>query len=52
MKDLEIVDFYLTKAEDCGLQVEFVTFALKYMKEDPGMTIKEACKRSFEEWVK
>jgi hypothetical protein len=52
MKDLEIVDYYLHLAEETGLQVEFVTFALKYMKEDPGMTIKEACKRSFEEWVK
>jgi hypothetical protein len=52
MKDLAIVDIYLTKAEDYGLQVEFVTFALKYMKEDPGLSIEEACQRSFEEWIK
>jgi hypothetical protein len=52
MKELEIIDYYLTKAEECGLQVEFVTFALKYIKEDPGLTIEEACCRAYEEWVK
>ena len=52
MKELEIVDRYLTEAEEYGLQVEFVTFALKYMKEDPGLTIEEACQRAYEDWVK
>lgn len=52
MEDVEIVDFYLIKAEDCGLQVEFVTYALKYMKEDPGLSIEEACQRSYESWIK
>lgn len=52
MKDLEIVEYYLSIAEEYGLQVEFMTFALKYMKEDPGLSIEEACKRSYEEWVK
>lgn len=52
MEDLEIVDYYLNKALDVGLEVEFVTFALKYMKEDPGLSIKEACERSYNDWVK
>lgn len=52
MDDLATVDYYLTKAEEAGLQIEFVTFALKYMKEDHGLSIKEVCERAYEEWVK
>lgn len=52
MEDLKIVDQYLKEASEYGLQVELVTYALKYMKENPSLTIAEALNFAFLDWIK
>jgi hypothetical protein len=35
-----------------GLEVEVVTWALRYMKNDPTLTLSEAITMGYYEWVK
>lgn len=42
----------LREAKDNGLLTEVVVWSLKSMKGNPGLTIEQAIKSGFEEWVK
>lgn len=52
LEELKIVGNAIKHASGYGLEAEVVTFALKYMKEDPQLSIVEAIKYAYEEWVK
>lgn len=51
-QDMRSVDFYLREAREWGLEVEIVSYALKYMKEDPSICIIEALSLASAEWIK
>ena len=51
-KEITTVSYLLTLANTYKLEAEIVTFALKYMKEDPSLTIEEAMSMGYEEWIK
>jgi hypothetical protein len=51
-KSLDIVDAILHDARDFKLETEVVTWALKYMKRNPNLTISDAITLAYEEWVK
>jgi hypothetical protein len=46
------VSIALANAYQMSLEVEVVTWALKYMKENPNLTIDEAITMGYYEWVK
>lgn len=48
----DAVSFALANAYQMSLEVEVVTWALKYMKENPNLTIDEAITMGYYEWVK
>jgi len=50
--EVNIVSIVLANAYQMSLEVEVVTWALKYMKENPNLTIDEAITMSYSEWVK
>lgn len=50
--DLEIVSLALANAEQMGLSTEVVTWALKYMKENPSLTIGQAITMGYLEVTK
>jgi len=50
--ELDIINDLLEKAQIYGLRDEVVYFALKYMKEDPTISITEALNYGYGEWVK
>jgi len=50
--ELLIVADFLDDAKKYGLEAEVVTFALKYMKENPSLTISQAITYGYDEWVK
>jgi hypothetical protein len=52
LEELKIVSNAVKNASGFGLEVEVVTFALKYMKENPSLSIVEAIIMSYEDWVK
>ena len=52
LEELKIVDRVIKNASGYGLEAEVVTFALKYMKENPQLSIVEAIIAGYEEWVK
>lgn len=52
MKELLIVSDVLEDAKRYGLEAEVVTFALKYMKKDPTLSISTAITYGYDEWVK
>jgi hypothetical protein len=49
---MSTIQFYLDHAAEAGLQAEVVAFALKYMKEDNSLKIREAIALGFQEWMK
>ena len=51
-RSMDIVEHVLRDAEDFGLTAEVVTWALKYMKENPRLDISDAIVLGYEEWVK
>lgn len=51
-RSMDIVEHVLHEAEDFGLTAEVVTWALKYMKENPKLDISDAIILGYEEWVK
>lgn len=51
-KEITTISYLLTLANALNLEAEVVTFALKYMKENPSLTIEEAMGMSYEEWIK
>ena len=52
LDEFDAVKNALKDASEYGLEVEVVVFALKYMKENPRLTIEEAIGLGFDEWVK
>lgn len=52
VEDMKHVAEALDHANEHGLQVEVVTWALKYMKENPSLTITEAVTLGYFEWIK
>jgi len=51
-RSLDVVDVVLADARDFNLDAEVVTWALKYMKENPHITISDAIIFGYEEWIK
>lgn len=49
---LKFVHFCLEEAKEHGLTVEVVTWALKFMKENPLLSIEEAINMGVNEWIK
>ena len=49
---IDAVEYALSQAKDYGLESEVVTYALKYIKEDPTLSIEEAINKGLEEWIK
>lgn len=52
LNTVKIVDETLNSANKYGLVTEVVVFALKYMKENPNLSIVEAVDAGYYEWVK
>ena len=51
-RSLDVVDWVLQEAIDLKIEVEVVTFALKFMKEDPELDISTAMIAAYDNWVK
>jgi peptide subunit release factor 1 (eRF1) len=51
-RSLDVVDWVLQEARDLRIEVEVVTFALKFMKEDPDLDISTAMMAAYDNWVK
>lgn len=51
-RSMDIVEHVLREAEDFGLTVHVVTWAIKHMKENPSLDISDAIVLGLEEWVK
>jgi len=51
-RSIAIVDLVLHDANDLKVATEVVTWALKYMKQDPTQDISDAMLAAYEEWVK
>jgi hypothetical protein len=49
---LDYVKYTLEEAKECHMETEIVVWALKYMKDDPTLTIKQAMAYSFNDWIK
>ncbi len=52
VSEMDAVATALEQSREEGLEVEVVTWALRYMKNDPSLTISEAITMGFYEWVK
>jgi hypothetical protein len=51
-RSIAVVDLILFDSKDLGIQTEVVTWALKYMKQDPTQDISDAIISAYEEWGK
>lgn len=49
---MELIREVLEKAKEYNLETEVVTWALKYMQEDPELQPYEAIGYAYKEWVK
>ena len=52
VSDMDTIAMVLEQSSEENLAVEVVTWALRYMKENPSLTISEAITMGFYEWVK
>ena len=52
LQDLKDIRYILDYAAEWSLDTEVVWSALKAMKEDPSLTIKEAINVGANEWIK
>jgi hypothetical protein len=52
VSEMDAVATALEQSREEGLEVEVVTWALRYMKNDPTLTISEAITMGYYEWVK
>ena len=50
--EMDAVAMALEQSREEGLDAEVVTWALRYMKENPSLTISEAIAMGFYEWIK
>lgn len=51
-RSIAIVESVLHDARDLKIQTEVVTWALKFMKQDPSIDISDAMIMGYEEWVR
>ena len=51
-EQMNAVYWYLMRATEYGLEAEVVTYALKYMKENPELSYQMAMEYAYDEWVK
>jgi hypothetical protein len=51
-RSIAIVDLILVDSKDLGIQTKVVTWALKYMKQDPTQDISDAIIAAYEKWGK
>lgn len=49
---IDAVEYALSQAKEYNSEPEVVTYALKYMKEDPTLSIEEAINKGLDEWIK
>jgi len=52
VSDMDTIAMVLEQSSEENFVVEVVTWALRYMKENPSLTISEAITMGFYEWVK
>ena len=52
VSEMDAVAIALEQSREEGLEVEVVTWALRYMKNDPTLTISEAITMGYYEWVR
>ena len=52
VSEMDAVEIALERSREEGLDVEVVTWALRYMKENPSLTISEAITMGYYEWMK
>jgi len=50
--EMDAVSIALQQSREEGLDAEVVTWALRYMKEDPSLSISEAITMGYYEWIK
>lgn len=52
VSDMDSIATVLERAHKQHVEVEVVTWALRYMKNDPTLTISEAITMGYYEWVR
>ena len=52
VEQLQLISGLLEQAKEANLEVEVITWALKYMQEDPEQQPYEAFAAGYNEWVK
>ena len=52
VSDMDTIAMVLEHSSEENFVVEVVTWTLRYMKENPSLTISEAITMGFYEWVK
>lgn len=52
IEQMSAVNWYLIRATEYGIETEVVTYALKYMKENPEISYRMAMEYAYGEWVK
>lgn len=50
--EMDAVSIALQQSREEGLDAEVVTWALRYMKDDPSLSISEAITMGYYEWIK
>lgn len=51
-RTMDEVEVYLNQAKEHKMDLEIVVWALKAMKDNPDITIEEAMKRGYDDWIK
>jgi len=51
-EQISAVNYYLLRSAEYGLQSEVVAYALKFMKENPDLSIRMAMEYAYNEWIK
>lgn len=52
LEEFKVAKNAIKNASEYGLEAEVLVYALKYMKENPNLSIVEAVIAGYEEWVK
>jgi hypothetical protein len=50
--EMDVVSIALERAYERDMEVEVVTWALRYMKDNPSLTISEAITMGYYDWVR
>ena len=49
--EMDVVSIALERAYEHGMGVEVVTWALRYMKDNPSLTVSQAITMGYYEWI-